>query len=277
MNCQLLLFAIILGFINVAVSAVENTPPASAIENNEVCIDCHHKQDGELVESWRASAHVTTEPVTTCINCHGNLHKEVADMARRDQACIICHGGEKDPVVHSYSSSKHGTLMRLEEKQQDWGQPLKLANYRVPGCSYCHMHSGNHNISNTVRQNLMEDPESEEVQDLMQSICWDCHSPRYISRLFSNGEAMLEIARKKFREASEVIGRVENEFTDDDLLQARQMMKNMERHLRNVYLGVAHQSPDYQWWHGHPALDGDLLRIKGEIGKLRREKGIIAN
>jgi hypothetical protein len=30
------------------------------------------------------------------------------------------------------------------------------------------------------------------------------------------------------------------------------------------------QSPDYQWWHGQPALDGDLLRIKGAVGELYR-------
>jgi len=41
-------------------------------------------------------------------------------------------------------------------------------------------------------------------------------------------------------------------------------------HLKNVYLGVGHQSPDYQWWHGQPALDGDLLRIKGALGELHR-------
>ena len=44
----------------------------------------------------------------------------------------------------------------------------------------------------------------------------------------------------------------------------------MQKHLRNVYLGIGHQSPDYQWWHGQPALDGDLLRIKDYIGELYR-------
>jgi len=42
-------------------------------------------------------------------------------------------------------------------------------------------------------------------------------------------------------------------------------------HLKNLYLGIGHQSPDYQWWHGQPALDGDLLRIKGAVGELYRK------
>jgi len=37
--------------------------------------------------------------------------------------------------------------------------------------------------------------------------------------------------------------------------------------LKALFLGVSHQSPDYHWWHGHPALDGKLLQIKGELNK----------
>jgi len=62
--------------------------------------------------------------------------------------------------------------------------------------------------------------------------------------------------------------------TQQDLMSAKQIMKKMRQHLRNVYLGAAHQSPDYQWWHGQPALDGDLLRIKSLIGELLRNKNL---
>ncbi len=290
MSYRPLFFAIIFGLINIEVNAevnarpnaVENAAPSSVIVSNETCIGCHQKLDGKLVYSWRTSAHATThvatnvteEPIASCISCHGGLHKEAGSKARRDRSCVSCHGGEKAPVVHSYASSKHGTLMRLEEKQEDWSQSLELANYRVPGCAYCHMHAGNHDVSEVARSNLMDNAETEKLQDRILAVCQDCHSSRYISRLFSNGEAMLEIARKKVREASEIIRHAEKEFTDTDLLQIRQMMKNMEHHLKNVYLGVAHQSPDYQWWHGQPALDGDLLRIKGGVGELRRGKMI---
>jgi hypothetical protein len=42
-------------------------------------------------------------------------------------------------------------------------------------------------------------------------------------------------------------------------------------HLRNVRLGAGHQSPDYQWWHGQAALDGDLIRLRDAVALAWRE------
>jgi len=50
----------------------------------------------------------------------------------------------------------------------------------------------------------------------------------------------------------------------------------MGHHLKNVRLGVGHQSPDYQWWHGQPALDGDLIRIRDRIAESRRRRALNA-
>jgi hypothetical protein len=250
--------------------ATEDIPSSTMVLENTACIQCHEKESRQLVEDWRSSAHATSDPVVGCIDCHGRLHKETSSHARRDESCIDCHGGEKGPVVHSYSSSKHGTLMRIEKNGYDWNLPFELANYRAPGCGYCHMRQSNHNVSATVRHDLMSDLETEEVQDGTRAVCQDCHSPRYITHLFSNGEAMLEIARMKVREANKLIETAAAEFTKTELEPVRELMKKMRQHLRNVFLGVGHHSPDYQWWHGHPALDGDLLRIKGNIAELRR-------
>jgi len=112
--------------------------------------------------------------------------------------------------------------------------------------------------------------ETEKVQDNTRAVCQDCHSPRYITRLFENGEAMLEIARKKVREAEAVIEQAKKTFSEDQLVPAKKQFEKMQHHFKNVHLGVGHQSPDYQWWHGQPALDGDLLRIKDSIGELHR-------
>ncbi len=176
--------------------------------------------------------------------------------AAEDQTCIDCHGGKRSPVVHSYTTSKHGVIMQLEQDSYDWQQPLTSANYRVPGCSYCHMQQDGHNV-NTAS---------------IASICKDCHAPRYIKALFANGEDMQEIARKKFREAYTLVTQAAEIFTYKQLEPARKIILAMKQHLTNVKLGVGHQSPDYQWWHGQPALDGDLLRIKGYIGDLYRKK-----
>jgi len=249
----------------------DNPPPAGVIENSG-CVECHQKVNPELISDWRASSHAKSEPVTDCVACHGKLHDSTADTARRDSACIECHGGNKSPVVHSYATSKHGVLMQLERRSYDWKQPLSGAKYRAPGCSYCHMREASHNVNNMVRSDLMNVNAADDIEIETRKVCQDCHAPRYIISLLVSGEDMLEVARKKVREANTLVTQAAEDFSDDELEPARIIIMTMQKHLKNVYLGAGHQSPDYQWWHGQPALDGDLLRIKGIVGELHRRK-----
>jgi hypothetical protein len=267
-----LFFVWLIGFASISMADVPI--PAGTFENS-ACLECHQQQNAELVAAWQQSAHAVTETLASCVDCHGNTHSNAAARARRDGVCMDCHGGKDSPVIHSYTTSKHGILVRLEQDEWDWGRPLALANYRAPGCSYCHLHKGNHNVSASVRVwNAMEGAdaaERERVQDAMRAVCQECHSPRYITRLFDNGEQMLAIGRMKVSEAAAVIEQAEGEFTAAELEVARKHFVRMQSlHLKNLYLGIGHQSPDYQWWHGQPALDGDLLRIKGAVGELHR-------
>lgn len=239
---------------------------------NTACVQCHITRDPGLVGAWRASAHAKAESTVDCVACHGDSHADAAPRARRDTTCNACHGGAAAPVAHSYSTSKHGILLRLA--QPDWAQPLVDANYRVPGCAYCHMHAGSHDVGAGVRAwNTLQDTPADErdrIHNAMRTVCRECHSPRYINHLLSNGERMLSIARMKVREANALLEQASAEFSASELAPARVQMEHMQQHLKNVLLGIGHQSPDYQWWHGHPALDGDLLRIKGILDRLRR-------
>jgi len=267
-----LLCAWLIGF---SALSMADAPVSKGPFENSACLACHQQQSAELVTEWQQSAHAQTETLASCVDCHGKLHDGAAALARRDGVCMNCHGGADSPVIHSYTTSKHGVLVRLEEDEWDWELPLELANYRAPGCSYCHMHSGNHNVSAGVRvwnaMDGIDTAERERVQDAMRTVCQDCHSPRYVTRLFENGERMLGIGRMKVREAAAVIEQAESEFSVAELAAAREHFVGMQSlHLKNVYLGIGHQSPDYQWWHGQPALDGDLLRIKGAVGELYR-------
>jgi len=266
------LFLLLTGYAVLA-QAGEQAPGGNF--KNSACVECHLARDSELVDAWRSSAHARAEKPASCVACHGNNHKNAAIRARRDATCIDCHGGAKAPVVHSYTTSKHGVLVRLEQDNPD--RPLASANYRAPGCAYCHMHAGNHDINAMVRVWKPEadtaPAELERVQDAERAVCQDCHSPRYVTRLFLNGEGMLNIGRMKVREAAAALELAASEESAAELNTARRQFEEMRSvHLKNLYLGVGHQSPDYQWWHGHPALDGDLLRIKGELGRLRRMK-----
>jgi hypothetical protein len=244
---------------------------------NSACLECHQQQNPELVAAWQSSAHSMKEDVATCVACHGNSHEKAAARARRDATCIDCHGGKKAPAVHSYTTSKHGILTRLEQKDWDWERPLESANYRAPGCAYCHMHSGNHGVGTVIRawqpEQAVGADERERVQDIMRAVCQDCHAPRYVTTLFDTGERMLDIARMKVREAAVLMAKARGSYQPATLEDAeKQILEMKARHLKNVYLGIAHQSPDYQWWHGQAALDGDLIRIRGVIDQARRLK-----
>jgi hypothetical protein len=107
----------------------------------------------------------------------------------------------------------------------------------------------------------------------MGQACGRCHSPRYVETLRVNGERMLEVGNMKQREALALLTRARGQFPATALRDMERHYEHLQKHLRNVRLGVAHQSPDHQWWHGHPALDGDLLRLKGAYDELMRQPG----
>ena len=267
---------VMLGFA--ALTSAGESAPEGNFENS-ACLECHRTRDAELVSAWRAGVHGAAGNTVTCVRCHGSAHEGAASRARRDDICAGCHGGALDPVVHSYATSKHGVIMHLEKDDWDWSRPLASANYRAPGCAYCHMHNGNHDVGKGVR---VWDPiadsgavERERVHAGMRMVCRSCHSPRYIARLLDNGERMLNIGRMKVREAAALIEQAGGDFSETALAEAKRYFSKMQSsHLKNLYLGVGHQSPDYQWWHGQPALDGDLLRIKSTVGELYRVRAI---
>jgi hypothetical protein len=160
--------------------------------------------------------------------------------------CMACHG-ETSAEVHGWRLSKHGVLARIS------------APGRAPGCVACHTEEA-HRPADATR---------------MDQVCGRCHSPRYVATLRENGRRMIEVGTMKEREARGLLTRARAEFAAADLRDMEAHYARLQEHLRNLRLGVAHQSPDYQWWHGHPALDGDLLRIKGAYDERVRRRATI--
>ena len=102
-----------------------------------------------------------------------------------------------------------------------------------------------------------------------------CHSQRYVRALIESGDRLMDIGRMKQREAETLLEQAQNLDSSDAAAKELGVLRlKMEKHLHNVSLGVGHQSPDYQWWHGQPALDGDLIRIKANYTRLRREQDL---
>ncbi len=220
------------------------------------CIVCHETREPGLVKDWRNGPHGSASGIN-CTDCHGDRHGDSLAAARRNQACNGCHQG---PVNHSYTTSKHGVILRLEEHRLDWHRPLKRGNYRVPGCSYCHQHDNDH--GDTMAP--------EHGPSVRQWICAGCHSPRYVREQFDSGRRQQEIAELKVTEGEGLLSTAST-LPPEEVARLR---KPLLQHLRNVRLGVGHQSPDYQWWHGQPALDGDLIRIRDRITQARRLEAV---
>jgi len=229
--------------------ADETVPPGPFTDTE--CIGCHEENDPDLIRQWREGPHSTASGVG-CNSCHGNTHGGSAIKARKDQRCIPCHQG---PASHSYVSSKHGVITRLEKGRHEWRLPLQRGNYRAPGCSYCHLHDSDHG-------DTMAPDRGPEVR---QWICNGCHSPRYIREQFANAQRQLEIADLKLTEGEDLLRSADGTQPDG----FTELREGLIQHRQNVLLGVGHQSPDYQWWYGQPALDGDLIRIRDAVAESR--------
>jgi len=236
--------------------------PNRAYANDE-CISCHLDRDAHtgaaIVIKWRQGPHgpaKTGKSRATCVDCHDATHKGANRRARADQTCIACHEGE---TTHSYTTSKHGVLIKLGAPSLE--KPFRRGEYRAPGCGYCHLHDGDHGDTMDPRRGPA----------VNQWVCSGCHAPRYVSEHFAAGLRQLTIAGLKLQEGEELIAAA-GQIDPSQLARLRQAL---HRHFLNVALGVGHQSPDYQWWHGQPAIDGDLIRIRAAITRALRQRATL--
>ncbi len=215
------------------------------------CLECHAEQSPELLAQWRNGPHAGID----CAACHGERHGRLP-AARRDAACTGCHGGA---VEHSYTGSKHGVIVKLQQEPDGWPEPLQRGNYRAPGCAYCHLHAGDHG-------DTMDAGRGRPVREW---VCSGCHAPRYVADQFTMGRELLGTGALKAREAADIAAKHPGGTEALTLPLA-----SVRKHLRNLRLGAGHQSPDYQWWHGQPALDGDLIRLRDAVARARRKAGL---
>ncbi len=228
------------------------------IESNEGCVNCHQQRDEKIVHNWQKSSHYQQHKVN-CIHCHGTQHnQQMAAKARHNNICTQCHQGAES---HSYARSKHGLIAQLEQRHWDWSKSLNQGNYRTPTCSYCHLHHNKHNPTITFDDSILP-------------VCMNCHSTRYIQTLLKTNQNMLKIGKLKQQEAQQLITKYQQTLSKADLSVLEQHLKNLNQHLQHIQLGIGHQSPDDQWWYGHPAIDGDLIEVKSYISRVLRKQRI---
>jgi hypothetical protein len=101
--------------------------------------------------------------------------------------------------------------------------------------------------------------------------CGACQPPRYVTKQLAAAQRSLAIGEMKFNEAQAATDAARGELKGEELARIETLLTAMrDAVLRNLRLGLGHQSPDYQWWLGQAALDGSLLRIKGAVGEAKR-------
>jgi hypothetical protein len=185
-------------------------------------------------------------------------HGDAGADARRNDACISCHGGPKASVVRSYLTSKHGVIAVIEADKWDFSKPLEGGNYRAPTCAYCHFHDG-----------------GDDGGDDARDACGDCHSPRFVDTLHEADDDAIGIGRLKVQEAADAVDHARARLSREQGEELDRMVGVMrDGPLRYLWHGLVHHSPDYQWWYGQAALDGDLLRVKAKLSRFLRERAL---
>lgn len=178
-----------------------------------------------------------------------------ASPATAGEPCVTCHAGA---VERSYSLSKHGVISHIEAGRE---------RRRAPDCGGCHVFEAKAPAAKHYADAKARATAREQAGDS----CRPCHSPRYATEQLGAARRGLAIGEMKQREAEAVVATARRELTGEDLTRIETLLATMrDVNLRDLRLGLAHQSPDYQWWLGQAALDGSLLRIKGVLGDARR-------
>ncbi|HHT9134710.1 MAG TPA: multiheme c-type cytochrome [Candidatus Avalokitesvara rifleensis] len=147
-----------------------------------------------------------------CDGCH-TRHKFNAAESRQAHACRYCHLGVDHREWEMYSTSMHGILHDEEQSIQDWTKPLKKGNHRVPGCAYCHMQEGDHNVQRfgTIYSDMgmfeidRGAPKWAAKREAWIKKCMDCHSPNFARDQLRSMDYGVRLSFTKWREAANVI------------------------------------------------------------------------
>jgi hydroxylamine dehydrogenase len=202
-----------------------------------VCGGCHEKQQGEFRDEARYgfpshvlamqravdAKHFVDKPkaeVQACVQCHSvatkcdschTRHRFDPAEARRPEACITCHSGPPHPDDETYFASAHGRLYLAEGNGWDWSKPLRKGNYKAPGCAYCHMEGGRHQVAHKSiwRFGLREiNPHTSQNQVLRArwvALCSDCHEAVQAAQWLSDLDRERERAWDKLYAAEDLL------------------------------------------------------------------------
>lgn len=175
------------------------------------------------------------------------------------KACVECHAGAAE---RSWALSKHGVIARIEAGRE---------RRRAPDCAGCHVVEA----QTPTAQHYDAKRTRKQAREAATETCRACHSPRYATEQNAAAQRGLALGEMKRREAVALVEAARKETAGEELARIEKLLATLrDENLRDLRLGLAHQSPDYQWWLGQAALDGSLLRIKGALVEARRARAM---
>jgi hypothetical protein len=237
----------------------------------EACRTCHMGFDHPQWEMWSGSK-------------HGVIYQTEGDTGRAP-TCQTCHMADGD---HNVMTSWGFLAVRLPEADEEW------MGYRatiLKGLQVLDPEGNPTGRLDVVKAGKLARLTAEEWQaerDKMIKICSQCHSGRFATENLKNADLMIKEADKLMAEAIEIVAGLYKEgilkppeggLVYPDLLTFYDAATPIEQELYVMFLehrmrtfqGAFHMNPDYTNWYGFAEMKKDLVLIKSEAERMRKE------
>ncbi len=237
----------------------------------QACRTCHMGFDHPQWEMWSGSK-------------HGSIYQSEGSD-RRAPSCQTCHMPEGD---HGVMTAWGFLGLRLPEEDKEW------LGYRTTILKGLHVLDPEGNP--TARMDVIKagkvarltKEEWQAERDKMLAICSKCHSSRYAGYQLRNADQMIKEADKLMAAGIQIVADLytegvikaaEGKPAYPDILTFYDAITPIEQtlyvmfleHRMRAFQGAFHMNPDYVTWYGLAQLNRDLVEIRAEARRMRRE------
>jgi len=255
------------------------------------CDSCHTRHSFSVAEARQPQ---------TCRTCHmgfdhpqwemwsGSKHGAIFQgdgTDNRAPSCQTCHMPEGD---HGVMTAWGFLGLRLPEDDQEW------LGYRTTILKGLHVLDPEGNPTSRLdvikegKVARLNQKDWKEERDKMLEICSKCHSSRYASVQLQNADQMLKEADKLMATGIQIVADLYSEgvikpesgkpaypdilafYNANTPIEQTLYVMFMEHRMRS-FQGAFHMNPDYVTWYGLAQMNRDLVDIRAESTRMRRE------
>lgn len=222
-----------------------------------------------------------------CSKCHIR-HEFSLVQARKPETCNNCHIGPDHPQWEIFFESKHGIAYSTLSEHWHWdAKPgtLTVRDFPAPTCATCHISGfGNQGTTHDVGDRLTwylfspisdRRPAWQDNRTRMQSVCRECHNPRFIEDFYTRADAATEAVNAMIRESNAILdearatGKVSDAPFDDPIEFVH--YETWHHYGRTAKFGVWMQGADYAQWHGAYEVVKGLAEMRHMLREMKGE------